>query len=197
MTKREIHKWTSSIFDPLGLITPVTISAKLFLQQLWQKQLGWDTELSEELCKAWEGISRNVIQTAEMSFSHQCVNMSPTPDTTLHVFADASPRAYGAGAYFQQGTSSSLVMSKSRAAPLKTLSMPKLELLAAVLAARLCVFITTSLHILTVRSCSSGSPARKRSNHLSLIVSVKYNLSQPLGDTAHPLTIPQIYSPEV
>ena len=147
MTKREILKWTSSIFDPLGLITPVTISGKLFLQQLWQKQLGWDTELSVELCKAWEGISRNVIQAAEMSFSRQCVNMSPTPDTTLHVFADASPRAYGAVAYFQQGTSSSLVMSKSRAAPLKTLSMPKLELMAAILAARLYVFITTSLRI--------------------------------------------------
>ena len=148
MIKREILKWISSIFDPLGLISPVTISAaKLFLQQLWQKQLAWDTELSEDLCSAWEGISHNIIHAAELSFSRQCVNMVPTPDVTLHVFADASPKAYGAVAYFQQGKTSSLVMSKSRAAPLKTLSMPKLELMAAVLAARLCVFITTSLSI--------------------------------------------------
>ena len=60
MIKREILKWISSIFDSLGLITPVTISAKLFLQQLWQKQLAWDTELSEDLCSAWEGISHNM-----------------------------------------------------------------------------------------------------------------------------------------
>ena len=147
VTKREILKWISSIFDPLGLITPVTISAKLFLQQLWQKELGWDAELSADLCKTWEEISNNVIQAAEMCFPRQCVKILPTPDTILHIFADASPKAYGAAAYFQQGSISSLTMSKSRAAPLKTLSMPKLELMAAVLAARLCVFITTSLNI--------------------------------------------------
>ena len=52
-TKREVLKWTSSIFDPLGLITPVTITAKLFLQQLWQLDLKWDNHLTEELCKTW------------------------------------------------------------------------------------------------------------------------------------------------
>ena len=147
VTKLEILIWISSIFDPLGLITPVTISAKLFLQQLWQKELEWDAELSADLCKTWEEISNNVIQAAEMCFPRQCVKILPTPDTILHIFADASPKAYGAAAYFQQGSISSLTMSKSRAAPLKTLSMPKLELMAAVLAARLCVFITTSLNI--------------------------------------------------
>ena len=147
MTKREILKWISSIFDPLGLITPVTISTKLFLQQLWQKELGWDAELSVDLCKTWEAISHNVIQAVEMCFPRQCVKIPPASDTTLHIFADASPKAYGAVAYFQQGKTSSLAMSKSRAAPLKTLSMPKLELMAAVLATRLCVFITTSLNI--------------------------------------------------
>ena len=147
MTKQEILKCISSIFDPLGLITPVTISTKLFLQQLWQKELGWDTELSAYLCKTWEGISHNVIQAVEMCFPNQCVKISPISDTTLHIFADASPKAYGAVAYFQLGKNSSLAMSNSKAAPLKTLSMPKLELMAAVLAARLCAIITTSINI--------------------------------------------------
>ena len=50
VTKREILQWSSTIFDPLGLISPVTISARLFLQQLWQDHIGWDTVLSDDLC---------------------------------------------------------------------------------------------------------------------------------------------------
>lgn len=99
ITKREIVKWISSIFDPLGLTSPVTISAKLFLQQLWQKQFDWDTELNKELCKAWEEVSHDLIQAAAMSFPRQCMNMPPTTDTALHIFADASPKAYEAVAY--------------------------------------------------------------------------------------------------
>ena len=147
VTKRTILKWSSSIFDPLGLISPVTISAKLFLQQLWQEHLEWDTELGEQLYKSWNQIASDVVQATQMPFPRQFIIFSPTTETTLHIFADASPKAYGAVAYLQQGTNSSLVMSKTRAAPLKQLSLPKLELMAAVLAARLYLFITTSLNI--------------------------------------------------
>ena len=147
VTKREILKWSSSIFDPLGLISPVTISAKLFLQQLWQEHLEWDTALSEKLCKSWHQIASDVVQATQMSFPRQCITFSPTTEATLHIFADASPKAYGAVAYLQQGMNSSLVMSKTRAAPLKRLSLPKLELMAAVLATRLYLFITTSLNM--------------------------------------------------
>ena len=66
--KREILKWSSSIFDPLGLITPVTIIAKLFLQQLWQLQLKWDNLLTEELCKTWHKIATEITQATAMPF---------------------------------------------------------------------------------------------------------------------------------
>ena len=50
ITKREILRWTSSIFDPLGFISPVTIPAKILIQQLWQQHVGWDTALNIDLC---------------------------------------------------------------------------------------------------------------------------------------------------
>ena len=62
--------------------------------------------------------------------------------TVLHVFVDAKLKAYGAAVYIQQDNQpASLVISKSRAAPLKQLTLPKLELMAAVLAARLSEFV--------------------------------------------------------
>ena len=144
-TKRDILKWASTIFDPLGLISPVTVSTKLFIQKLWQQQLDWDTKLSEDLCVTWHNISQNVAQATELSFPRQCGSMPPTPETAIHVFADASPQAYGAVVYMLYGAQATILMSKSRAAPLKPL--PRLELMAAVVASRLCSFVVSSLNI--------------------------------------------------
>ena len=146
-TKRAILKCASSVFDPLGLITPVTISAKLFIQQLWQQRHEWDSDLDEQLCTEWNTIAHDILHAMEISFPRRCVTSSPHADATLHVFADASPKAYGAAAYFQLGVDSFLVMSKARAAPFKQHSLPRLELMAAVTAARLCSYITTSLTV--------------------------------------------------
>ena len=61
-TKRDILKWASTIFDPLGLISPVAVSTKLFIQKLWQQQPDWDTKLSKNLCVTWHNIFQNVAQ---------------------------------------------------------------------------------------------------------------------------------------
>lgn len=152
-TKREILKWASTIFDPLGFITPVTISTKIFLRNLWQQEIGWDTKLNDELHTTWSKISFDVTQATTISFPRQCTPLPPTSDiTTLHIFADASPQAYGAVVYMLQGTHSTIVMSKSRAAPLRPHSLPRLELMAAVVASRLCSFVVKSLHT-TFRVC--------------------------------------------
>ena len=150
-TKREVLKWSSSIFDPLGLILPVTVSAKLFLQQLWQENLEWDTILDPSLCAQWVTIATSITQATGLSFPRKYNIAFPVPQdvsTSLHVFADASLKAYGAVAFIQQGQEpASILMSKTRAAPLKQLTLPKLELNAAVLAARLAHFIMKSLTI--------------------------------------------------
>jgi len=63
----------------------------------------------------------------------------------MHIFADVSLKAYGAIAYFVQGKNTSLIMSKTKVAPLKTISLPRLELQAAVLATRLTNFILSAV----------------------------------------------------
>ena len=55
ITKRDVLRDSSSI---LGLITPVTIQAKIFLQELWGKNLQWDQPLNDELKKKWNISSR-------------------------------------------------------------------------------------------------------------------------------------------
>ena len=66
----------------------------------------------------------------------------------LHTFVDTSMKAYGALAYIRQGTHSSLIMSKSHVAPLKKLTLPNLELMAALIGARLYKFISSSSQII-------------------------------------------------
>jgi len=144
-TKREILKWTSGMFDPLGLISPVTITAKLFLQNLWQQNLNWDTQLTENLSKTWCEIAVNITQATTMLFPRQCTSIETSAELTIRIFSDASPRAYGAVAYVQQGSHSAILMSKSRAAPLNQHTLPRLELMAAVVGTRLYTFISKSL----------------------------------------------------
>ena len=151
ITKQEVLQWSSTIFDPFGLITPVTISAKLFLQQLWQRNISWDTTLNDDLYTRWMVIACDITDATTLSLPRKYAALLPMPQSTsthLHVFADASLKAYGAVAYIQQDNGSpSFVMSKSRAAPLKQLTLPRLKLKAAVLAAKLSSFVKTSLSL--------------------------------------------------
>ena len=66
------HRWhdgsSSTIFDPLGLISPVTISARLFLQQLWQDHIVWDTVLSDDLRTRWKVIADAITGVTTLSF---------------------------------------------------------------------------------------------------------------------------------
>ena len=145
VTKREILQGSSSIFDPLGLITPVTIQAKILLQELWKQHIDWDEPLEESFQNRWIKIIQEIREATELVIPRRYFTAIQFAVQDLHVFADASTKAYGAVAYFSQDTYTSLVMSKTRVAPLKTMSLPRLELMAAVLATRLATFILSSI----------------------------------------------------
>ena len=147
ITKRCVLQISSKTYDPLGLLSPVTIRAKLLIQELWQQQLEWDEPLSQDLRTKWHSIAED-FQEANKITLPRCYfteSESQTSAAYLHVFADSSPKAYGAAAYICNGRQSSLVMAKSRVAPLKELTLPQLELMAALIGTRLANFVSCAL----------------------------------------------------
>ena len=160
MTKRTILQETAKIYDPLGFFSPITIRAKILLQDIWKQKFDWDIPLSEDFQTQWCSIAEdlnsatsttfprfyfgNAADTTTTSGTANDTNRSPE-DHSIHVFCDAIPQAYGAVAYITRGKQSALLMSKARVAPLKQLTIPKLELMAAVIGARLMTHLLQSV----------------------------------------------------
>jgi len=129
-TKRDVAKGIASIFDPMGLLSPVTIRGKLLIKQLWIEKHEWDKPLPEPLIIKWTALCRDLEEATSYNIK-RCYLPSANPVRILHVFVDASKAAYGASVYVSDGTHSSLVVAKVRAAPIQARTLPELELLAA------------------------------------------------------------------
>ncbi|XP_050293840.1 uncharacterized protein LOC126734311 [Anthonomus grandis grandis] len=141
LTKRVILSVTSQIFDPLGLLGPIVVVAKLILQSLWQSQLSWDEPVPAVLTEKWIHFCEDLQTLNELKIP-RFVLCNGFLKVCLYGFADASERAYGGCVYIVSSTedgvvSSNLLLSKSRIAPIKTISLPRLELCAALLTAKL------------------------------------------------------------
>ncbi|XP_077553403.1 uncharacterized protein LOC144168258 [Haemaphysalis longicornis] len=142
-TKRFILQVSARIFDPFGLLGPVTIIVKMLFQKLWTLGLDWDAPLPRDLSDSWSQWVEALHHLEEISIPRRYV--CHAEGNELHIFTDASPQAYGAVAYLRSQrdgeTTVTLVMAKSRVAPLKALSLPRLELLGVLLGARICDYL--------------------------------------------------------
>ena len=135
ITKRKILSEIASLFDPLGLINPIIVLAKIFMQRLWQLQVNWDESLPMEYCSQWEKF-RSQLPFINNIKVPRTVIIPQTVSTEIHAFSDASLRAYGCSIYLRciginGEISLKLLAAKSRVAPLKTITLPRLELCAA------------------------------------------------------------------
>ncbi|XP_026063123.1 uncharacterized protein LOC113046525 [Carassius auratus] len=143
-TKRSVLKLSARIFDPIGFLTPFTVRVKCLFQEMWIRGLGWDEELPTDLAKEWQSWCSELPQIHHIVIPRWYgIKSEHKHDAQqLHVFCDASEKAYSTVAYLlreaDDGTKSTcLVASKSRVAPLKKMSLPRLELMGAVIGARL------------------------------------------------------------
>ncbi|XP_062557296.1 uncharacterized protein LOC134222169 [Armigeres subalbatus] len=140
-TKRKVLSEIGQLFDPLGFLGPIVVYAKLIMQDIWRLGLDWDQDLPEELLRTWYRFRQQLPVVNQMR-KPRCVTQGEVTTVELHGFSDASKRAYGAVVYVRSITSSgkvyvNLVASKSRVAPLKPMTIPRLELCGAKLLAEL------------------------------------------------------------
>ncbi|XP_049330100.1 uncharacterized protein LOC111189521 [Astyanax mexicanus] len=152
-TMRTIYRVLASQYDPLGVIIPYTTRAKVIVQRLWAKKRSWDDpNLPAELLEAWTTWENELPKLKDIVLPRSFA--PPTQGTqvseyTLHIFSDSSEQAYGSVAYLttEHGGQvfTSFVMARSRVAPKRQLSMPRLELCAALTGAQLSALIHREL----------------------------------------------------
>ena len=152
ITKRVILSYISRVFDPLGLLTPFTMMSKCLFQELWKTGVGWDEEIPVQFVKRFQMWMNDLslLQMWKIPRSYFPVAWRDLQQLQLEGFGDASSTGYGACVYLRaqmpDGTyTSSLVMSKARVAPVKAMTIPRLELLGSLLCARLVSFVHKAL----------------------------------------------------
>lgn len=132
-TKRQILSAISKLFDPLGVVSPIIVRSKLIMQETWKLKIDWDDELPGRILHAWECYMKDLENFSTIHVPRCVVNSSNNVTVNLYAFCDASERAYGACVYVQTMSDSktiytALLCAKSRVAPIKKITIPKLEL---------------------------------------------------------------------
>jgi len=151
-TKRLMLAGIARIFDPLGLLAPVILTAKLLIQEIWKLQLDWDESLPSDIFTKWSSYIADIQSLNGFGVRRWIIGEVADTEIQLHGFCDASERAYGACVYVRSCGRSNLIQSqllcaKSRVAPLKALSIPRLELCGAQLLVQLLSKVKASLNI--------------------------------------------------
>ena len=144
VTRRDLVSAAYSLFDPLGFIAPYVMKAKLLLQMLVRKGVGWDDPLGEDERAQWRRWLEDLPRLSEIRVN-RCFKPAVFGDIVeiqLHLFSDASRSGYSAVAFLCLTDSDkqvycAFVMGKARLAPIREILISRLELTAAVVSVKL------------------------------------------------------------
>ena len=151
ITRRIISSSLGKVFDPLGLVTPVTLLPKILFQKTWDGTLNWDDDVGATITSQflyWMESLKDLSQLHIPLLVTSVVTFKPK-NFKLHSFVDASEKAYGAAIYapsiWDSTRGGGLLIAKSRLAPKRSVSLPRLELCAMVLGVKLVEYVLQSL----------------------------------------------------
>ena len=158
-TKRGMLSIISSVYDPLGFLAPLILPAKLLLQELCRQKCDWDDPIPEAFQHKWNKWLADLEKVADFKI-RRCIQSSGfggTATAQLHHFSDASECAYGTVTYLRMENTKkevhvAFLFGKARVAPLKPVTIPRLELTAAVVAVRVDKMLQAELQLPLERS---------------------------------------------
>ena len=153
ITRRGVLSIISSIYDPLGIAGPYLLEGKKILQQICIEK-GWDDPLTESQVKAWEKWKSEISQLNDVQVDRcfHSKSFGKIKHVSLHHFSDASGDSYGQVSYIRMVSidnqiSCKIVIAKSRVAPVKRPTIPRLELTAAVLSVKVAISLREELDV--------------------------------------------------
>lgn len=153
-TRRGILSSISSIYDPLGLVSPFLLEGKKLLQSICSEKCSWDMELSSHQKAAWQKWKSQLPTIQQLRFDRcfKPTDVTSIKSTSLHHFSDAACDGYGQASYIRYVSTDGrvhcmLVMAKSRVAPIKRPTIPRLELTAAVLSVKVSISLKKELDV--------------------------------------------------
>lgn len=153
VTKRRLASTTARIFDPMGWFAPAVMPARILTQEAWALKVGWDHSLPSHIFMKWSDWVQEMPRITEHPVQrHFGLKNHTIISRELHGFSDASTVGFGGVVFLRTFYSDlevtvDLVSSKARVAPLKTLTIPRLELCGAVVLAKLLRAVATDLKI--------------------------------------------------
>ena len=143
-TKRSVLRASAKLFDPIGVLSPFTVNLKILFQLLCCDRVDWDEELDERSLACWNSLLQGLESISSVEVPRCYFNRFDVAiiSQEIHGLSDASEKAYAAVVYLRteyedHHVETNIIASKTRVAPIRKQSIPRLELLGAVILARL------------------------------------------------------------
>lgn len=153
-TRRGMLSITSSVYDPMGFLAPVVLSAKIMQQELCRRGCKWDDTIPQDILGKWKRWVED-LESLDVFTVDRCIkpgDFGELKHVQLHHFADASMNGYGTVTYIRMLNKEkrihiAFLLGKARVTPLKAVTIPRLELTAAVLATKVDAMLKEELNI--------------------------------------------------